>query len=326
MMLMNRNLLIYIICSNKEEALKVHSNLNRIRIPNNSKLMVIDNSETEILKEIKSVKLTKKESLNKIICDYIVTQNYSHFCRLDPDDIDENCRMLETVEVGDIDYIIPKYKIILDNDAHELNTINGLCSQYEILGAGVIISKRVLKNCIKDLKNNRGQDNYIAWLEMYREHYSREFRDYFYYYKLDAENKSRSSQSKRILRERKCIIDRRLNEIKRSWFAIVRFRGPGRNSWIKYDNNEDCASLLIKFLGFGVYIFIRKHRTIRVGFRYREIEYLGEKKNTNSESIEYSIKLTLLTGITKIKVVNLIEHLSHIWNILKKKSGILRVL
>ena len=63
MMLMNRNLLIYIICSNKEEALKVHSNLNRIRIPNNSKLMVIDNSETEILKEIKSVKLTKKESL-----------------------------------------------------------------------------------------------------------------------------------------------------------------------------------------------------------------------------------------------------------------------
>ena len=68
---MNLQLLVYCIASNQKECLMLEKYVSKIYLPKTSRLLIIDNTGSNILKHDGKVVTRRKESLNRIIVNYV---------------------------------------------------------------------------------------------------------------------------------------------------------------------------------------------------------------------------------------------------------------
>lgn len=211
---MNKTLIYSIITTDKEAS--------SIRIPRYSAedlsadVVLVDNRDTsQILNSTaqgfpvhkNQQKLSLAENLQIIVEKY----NYASYLRIDPDDIiDEGslASLIETAQQSMHQCLVTScYQVITNNrPAFNLNRCNGLGSKYELLGAGIVVPRHLLRMATTYLSDVRGQDNFAIWLLARRLRVNVLYADATYQYSQDH-TAGMSRQTQRILDERNILID-----------------------------------------------------------------------------------------------------------------------
>ena len=308
---MNLQLLVYCIASNQKECLMLEKYVSKIYLPKTSRLLIIDNTGSNILKHDGKVVTRRKESLNRIIVNYVLSSRYSHYCRIDPDDIDENLDLLENIEYQNHDYLIPHYKIIRENYSYVLNKENGMGTRYELLGAGIIVSRKVLASCAEELLQHRGQDNYISWLESYRNEYRINFSRNEYIYKISDTDLSMSSQRKRIIGERDSILRNKLKALSGSFLVYGRARTY--RQFFSLTVKIQSKKLIVGFLALEriIFLIVDIYKPRKSSIRNIGINLPRKILKISSQAL---INAVVLGIITKKQSVNLVPFDRSFWS------------
>ena len=169
-------LVIFTVCSSSVEQSRVKQSLNNLRIGNNCLFVVVNNFRIPFRRdECLSNRIVIHENgcqlnLNQSIGQVFRLLNSSYYIRIDPDDINYNVDILwdELPLSRQFDLLTCHYS--LDYGDHKLPqslSAELMGSIYEPLGAGVVISRRLLYQSLMISKGLAGQDNYALWLALY---------------------------------------------------------------------------------------------------------------------------------------------------------------
>jgi len=162
----------YIISSTETESQYVNTHLSLLPCIHNVSYLVVANSchVLQVLRpdsSLLSLNTTIPYPLNNVIRQVILRTHYQYYVRLDADDLQYNlnypsqlCTSLtHSQEIG-----IPHYKLLTNNCSYDLTYRTGLAHSFEFLGAGCLISRKLLASSFWLLDLFKGQDNFLIWL------------------------------------------------------------------------------------------------------------------------------------------------------------------
>ena len=199
--------IIYSIISSDKEFISYKKNYGSLIVPKDHKLILIDNrSDKSNVLDIKSVMIVKnkeKISLVNNIKLLLLKFNDEFFIRLDPDDFCDNDYVEKVSFFAKAGFIVSGNIVVKypNDESFILNKANGQYLNYEILGAGVVLHRKIILESLSISYNLFGQDNFAIWLVAKEQKISFLNIDSNYFY-MQNNQISMSSNSTRIVSER----------------------------------------------------------------------------------------------------------------------------
>ena len=206
--------IIYSIISSDKEFISYKKNYGSLIVPKDHKLILIDNrSDKSNVLDIKSVMIVKnkeKISLVNNIKLLLLKFNDEFFIRLDPDDFCDNDYVEKVSFFAKAGFIVSGNIVVKypNDESFILNKANGQYLNYEILGAGVVLHRKIILESLSISNNLFGQDNFAIWLVAKEQKISFLNIDSNYFY-MQNNQISMSSNSTRIVSERLKLIRRK---------------------------------------------------------------------------------------------------------------------
>ena len=206
--------IIYSVISSDKEFISYKKNYGSLIVPKHHKLVLIDNrSDKNKVLDIKSaliVKNREKISLQNNIKLLLLKFNDEFFIRLDPDDYCDNDYVEKVSFFAKAELIVSGNVVVKypNCESFILNKANGQYLNYEILGAGVVLHRKIILESLSISYDLFGQDNFAVWLVAKEQKISFLNIDSNYFY-MQNNQITMSSNSLRIVSERLKLIRRK---------------------------------------------------------------------------------------------------------------------
>ncbi len=206
--------IIYSVISSDKEFISYKKNYGSLIVPKHHKLVLIDNrSDKNKVLDIKSALIVKNQgkiSLQNNIKLLLLKFNDEFFIRLDPDDYCDNDYVEKVSFFAKAELIVSGNVVVKypNCESFILNKANGQYLNYEILGAGVVLHRKIILESLSISYNLFGQDNFAVWLVAKEQKISFLNIDSNYFY-MQNNQITMSSNSLRIVSERLKLIRRK---------------------------------------------------------------------------------------------------------------------
>ena len=206
--------IIYSVISSDKEFISYKKNYGSLIVPKHHKLVLIDNrSDKNKVLDIKSALIVKNQgkiSLQNNIKLLLLKFNDEFFIRLDPDDYCYNDYVEKVSFFAKAELIVSGNVVVKypNCESFILNKANGQYLNYEILGAGVVLHRKIILESLSISYNLFGQDNFAVWLVAKEQKISFLNIDSNYFY-MQNNQITMSSNSLRIVSERLKLIRRK---------------------------------------------------------------------------------------------------------------------